>query len=169
MNGKYKTLKTITAAAIYDAAEKVSGATEKTPCFRSGFQEFLKWATQYYTNEGGQDQFYFFEYISLNAIEKQFEEHPSWRVFLIEKGFIEREQSPYKAGDRFQAWGGKIFMLSVVGTNSLQLIAEDGCSYYGSPAIPVKNIHEVTEDEFRLIAREHPERFTKIDHPKTGE
>ena len=163
---KYKLLKPITAHTIYTAGDKTCQE------FREEFQLFLKWAWSYDTIKNTRTQFYFFEEISLLNLEEAFDEHPSWAEFLIAHQFIEKieEEVFYSVGDRFiyketsMVWSKKSYRLCIVGpNNALQLIAEDGTRYYGSPPINVNASWHVTKDEFRRIARNTPHLFEKIE------
>lgn len=159
MSKEYTLIKDITASEIYNAAESKFG------CFRQEFQQFLYWADEHYKGRG-QDQFYFFEYVDLIALQREFEKHPVWAKFLIEHGFIKEKFVAYKAGDKFKytsSPSGYKHMLAVVGYNLITMITEDGCLHYGAPPIQVANASKITEQEFRLITRDHPEYFTKIE------
>lgn len=159
MDKEYKILKPITAAAIYSAGDKVN------PCFQEEFQKFLRWAYTIYPCH-----FHFFYAVSFPYLQETFKDHPSWKTFFIEKGFIkETSQITYKVGDKFECINYSIntsenYMLAVVGsTRKVLLIRENGHYFWGEPPIEVNDLDKITEEEFELITRGKSKAFIKIE------
>ena len=149
---EYKTLKDITAAAVYNAGGK---SCEE---FEIEFQKFLKWAWDYYVNneEHHQDQLHFFLPIGFDGLHEQFEEHPKWRDFLVEHGFIEetRPEVFYHVGQRFKHVNvNGEYALSAMNLGDRRLVALINCSCRMSwaSAIDVGRVDRITEEEFDRI------------------
>lgn len=155
---KYKVIKMITLQAIYEAREiGCDGFVEE-------FNHFLRWCFSKWGLTMG-----FFGTVDFNAVEFEFENHPKWKSFLLENGFIEKVEDEmfYSVGDRFRHKGGNEYMLAFVsGSNMVQLLRIDGKGYYSTYPTSVGNVRKITKKEFVKIVEDDEGFFTKIEEGK---
>lgn len=149
MSEEYKVLKEITASAIYDAGDKTSF------CFRQQYQKFLVWADGHY-KALGQDYFCFFIEMAISTLQAEFEKHPDWEAFLINKGFIEKVAPPkkfYCVTDEFRSnlIPHNRFKLVLVGRNEVDFVSLEREVFLVSHRLRIDDPERITEKEFSYI------------------